>query len=122
MIASTIRFQKIVQFIQVIHFQLAYRLELFDYLLHQLILTEIFFELRRVVLLGFGGKVISNNLINLISFADLSLDLVNNALVAAYVVELRAMLHEFLFIRPSEGNVFLFDSAVVVVPLIVGDV
>ena len=74
------------------------------------------------MLLRLIGKIISNNLVDLISFAYLLLDLVDKVIIAVDIVELGAMLYEFLFIGSPERNVFLLYSAIVVVPLLVSDV
>jgi hypothetical protein len=111
-----------VQLVEVVHLQLAYRFKLFDYLRHQLVLSEILFKPRGVVLLRFIGKILSNNLVDLISFAYLPLDLVDKVIIAVDIVELGTVLHEFLFVGSPERNVFLLYSAIVVVPLLVSDV
>ena len=79
---STIRFQKIVQLVQVIRLKLTHALELFDYLSHQLVLLEVLFEFLWVLLLRLVAKVLRNDLIDLISFVYLFGQVMHEILLA----------------------------------------
>lgn len=82
-------------------------------------LSEVFLQLWGVVFLRFLRKIISDDLVNFISFADLSLYIKSDILCISDVVKLRAVLDEFLLIGWTKRNIFLFYSTLVVVLVIV---
>jgi hypothetical protein len=120
-VISTIRFQEVVQFIQVVYLQSADGLELGDDLPHQLVLLKMGLQLGRVGTV-LGAEVLGHHLVYLIPLVYLPCYLAHHRVVGLNVVQLSAVLCELVLVVGTERHIFFVSEAALVVPLFVGDV